>query len=59
MEYKITDIDWCVDEAEDLENLPKETSVTLEDERDIDLIADALSDKFGFLVNSYNYEKKD
>lgn len=59
MEYKITDIDWCVDEAESLENLPKETSVTLEDERDIDLIADALSDKFGFLVNSYNYEKKD
>lgn len=59
MEYKITDIDWRVDEAEDLENLPKETSVTLEDESDIDLIADALSDKFGFLVNSYNYEKKD
>ena len=23
---------------------------------DIDLIADALSDKFGFLVNSYNIE---
>ena len=59
MEYKITDIDWRVDEAESLENLPKETSVTLQDESDIDLIADALSDKFGFLVNSYNYEKKD
>lgn len=59
MEYKITNIDWCVDEAEDLENLPTETTITLEDESDIDLITDALSDKFGFLVNSYNIEDID
>lgn len=53
MIYKITDIDWCVDNEEDLDNLPTETTIEANDE---DCIADALSDEYGFLVNSFNID---
>lgn len=55
MRYYITDIDWCVDEAEDLETLPTNIWVKADDE---DGIADALSDEYGFLVNSFNVTYK-
>ena len=59
--FQVTNIDWCI-EAEDcdnnaqvaneiLESLPTECEVECEDE---DMIADALSDTYGYLVNSYN-----
>ena len=59
--YNVTNIDWCI-EPEDcdnntqvankiLESLPTECEVECEDE---DMIADALSDTYGYLVNSYN-----
>ena len=59
--FQVTNIDLCI-EAEDcdkntrvaneiLESLPTEGEVECEDE---DMIADTLSDTYGYLVNSYN-----
>lgn len=48
---KVTDIKWCVDNVEDLEYLPTETMIECETE---DEIADALSDEYGFLIESFN-----
>ena len=59
--FHVTNIGWCI-EPEDFDNnphiaveiiesLPKECEVECEDE---DMIADALSDTYGYLVNSYN-----
>ena len=59
--FQVTNIDWCI-EAEDCDNnaqvadeilstLPTECEVECEDE---DMIADTLSDTYGYLVNSYN-----
>ena len=59
--YNVTNIDWCI-ELEDCDNnaqvaneilatLPTECEVECEDE---DMIADTLSDIYGYLVNSYN-----
>lgn len=53
--FYVTDIDWELD-GEDVEavKLPKETVVDASDE---DGIADALSDKFGWLVNSFSVQR--
>ena len=59
--FQVTNIDWCI-EPEDCDNnaqvaneilatLPTECEVECEDE---DMIADTLSDTYGYLVNSYN-----
>ena len=59
--FNVTNIDWCI-EPEDCDNntqvaneilatLPTECEVECEDE---DMIADTLSDTYGYLVNSYN-----
>ena len=48
--YKVTDIKWCVDDPMDLETLPTEVTISAEDE---DMIADELSDTYGFLVESF------
>ena len=53
MKYKVNDIEWCVDDIEDLDYLPNETEIDAEDE---DSIADALSDKYCFLVNSFSLD---
>lgn len=49
--YDIFDIEWDVDDPEDLELLPTEVEVEVEDEYDI---ADALSDEYGFCVKSFS-----
>ena len=59
--FNVTNIDWCI-ELEDCDNnpqvadeilstLPTDCVVECEDE---DMIADTLSDTYGYLVNSYN-----
>ena len=58
--FNITNIDWCVAPEdcdnnpqvakEILESLPTECEVECEDE---EMIADTLSDTYGYLVNSY------
>ena len=59
--FQVTNIDWCIT-PEDCDNnpkvakkiresLPTECEVECEDE---DMIADTLSDIYGYLVNSYN-----
>ena len=53
MKYNVTEIKWCVDEVEDLETLPTSAEVYCESE---DEIADALSDYFGFLVESFSVD---
>lgn len=54
MKFYVTNIDWDIDDfdydEEDELNLPSETMVECEDE---DFIADALSDEYGFCVNSF------
>lgn len=54
MKFYVTNIDWDIDDFdyddEDELNLPSETMVECEDE---DFIADALSDEYGFCVNSF------
>lgn len=62
--YKVTEIEWCVEDDDLLEDgvtveeikstLPTKTTVVAEDESEI---ADILSDKYGFLVESYLVEK--
>ena len=59
--FQVTNIDWCIEPKdcdnnpqvanEILESLPTECEVECEDE---DMIADTLSDTYGYLVNSYN-----
>lgn len=66
MRYHITDIQWDVDFEEDLDNLPSECYIDIEenddtendyepDELDI-CIGDALSDEYGFTHNGFYYE---
>ena len=66
MRYHITDIQWDVDFEEDLDNLPSECYIDIEenddtendyepDELDIRL-GDALSDEYGFTHNGFYYE---
>lgn len=49
--YKVSNIDWDVDDVEDLNNLPTTCVIDAIDEDDI---ADALSDKYGFCVNGFS-----
>lgn len=51
--YNVFDIDWDVDDPCDIEDcgLPTEVVIEAEDE---DEIADALSDEYGFCVNSFS-----
>lgn len=49
--YNVFDIDWDVDDIEDADLLPTEVIIEAEDE---DEIADALSDEYGFCVNSFS-----
>lgn len=51
MNYFVSDIVWETDFAEDLNTLPTQTYIEAVDE---DFIADALSDEYGFLVESFN-----
>lgn len=53
--YKISNINWCVDNQEDLDALPVEAVVIAEDEGGI---MDALSDEYGFLVNGCSIDHK-
>ena len=50
--YHVTNIDWDVDFAEDLENLPTSCVIEAIDEDDV---ADALSDEYGFCVNGFSF----
>lgn len=47
--YKVTDIDWDAHNEDVMSMLPKNCEVFCDDE---DFIADALSDEWGFCVNS-------
>lgn len=49
--YKVSNIDWDVDNIEDLNYLPTICVIEAIDEDDI---ADALSDKYGFCVNGFS-----
>jgi hypothetical protein len=52
--YKVSNIEWCVDEeCKDEVTLPIQCSVFAESEDDI---ADVLSDEFGFLVESFTLD---
>ena len=55
--FQVTNIDWCI-EPEDCDNnaqVANEILATLPTEcEDEDMIADALSDTYDYLVNSYN-----
>lgn len=51
VKYRITGIDWDVDDEDDLAELPEEAVVVLEDGGDEDDAIDQLSDDYGFLVN--------
>lgn len=51
--YNVVDIDWDVDDEDDLADLPTEVIIEVEDEDDI---ADALSDEYGFCVNSFSID---
>lgn len=51
MKYFVSDIVWETDFVEDLNSLPTQTYIEAADE---DYIADALSDEYGFLVESFN-----
>ena len=54
--WKITDIEWDTD-GKDIEDLPTEVRMELDEDEDEDEIADTLSDLFGWCVNSYNAEQ--
>ena len=66
MRYHITDIQWDVDFEEDLDNLPSECYIDIEENDDtendyepdeLDIrIGDALSDEYGFTHNGFYYE---
>lgn len=51
--YRVSNIDWDVDFTEDLENLPTTCVIEAIDEDDI---ADALSDEYGYCVNSFSLD---
>lgn len=53
MIYNVTQIDWRVDEPTDLLYLPSEIQIEAENEG---YIADVLSDKYGFLVDSFSID---
>lgn len=53
MMFYVTDIIWAVDEEETLDSLPTDVWVSADEE---DGIADALSDEYGFLVESFNID---
>ena len=51
----VSNIDWDVDYAEELNDLPTTCVIDAIDEDDI---ADALSDKYGFCVNGFSITKE-
>lgn len=53
MKYQVNNIIWFCDNSEEAKSLP--TSVEVEIDNPFN-IADKLSDDYGFLVNSFNYE---
>lgn len=55
---KATDIEWDTD-GKKISDLPDTTIIEIEHEDDDDLedlVADTLSDKFGFCIFSFNYD---
>jgi len=58
MGIKIYDIDWETDGI-DIKELNLPTEVEIPNEVDEDEIADYLSDNYGFLVNSFDYNEED
>ena len=56
MRYIISNIDWEVDEADDLASLPK--TVCIADYIEEEDIADYLSDKYGFLLKGFRIKWK-
>ena len=69
--FYITDIDWDVDDEDDLRFLPDHDEVPVseilrgEDIEDLDdleldeMLSDYLSDEHGYLVNGFSYEIKE
>lgn len=62
--YILTNIVWDVDEKEDLENLPNEVEITLDDVDEFDTweeiserISDKLSDEYGFCHNGFLFDE--
>lgn len=54
MTFKVSNINWDTDSDQEVfESLPRVVEVSVDSE---DLIADALSDAYGFCVFSYHYE---
>lgn len=53
MKVYVYNIEWDVDELEDLNNLPEELYINVEDE---DNLVDTISDKYGFCVLSLQYD---
>lgn len=56
--YKVYDIHWATDGYDwEMLKLPQEVAITLNAEEDIEnCLTDKLSDIFGWLVNSLDYE---
>jgi hypothetical protein len=53
MTFKITNIDWDTDgNKEDFNSLPQEVEVSVDNAYNI---ADALSDAYGWCINSYEF----
>ena len=52
-----TNIQWCVDDPEDLKRLPDKADIPFD--IDEDDIADCLSDVYGFLVYGFDLEEED
>ena len=65
MKFRIFDIDWEVDDEEDLEHLPEEIILEVVDDYLDDPVVfeewfiNKISDLTGFLINSLNYEHYD
>lgn len=58
-DYKVTNIDWDVDDTEDLDNLPESIIVTVPEEicaveEEEEWISDYLSDTYGFCNNGFS-----
>jgi hypothetical protein len=54
--YRVTNIDYDTD-GEDVDGLPTELDVDLEDDADPSLeLADAISDKTGWCVNTFSFD---
>lgn len=64
---RVTEIDWCLDsddeedwDSDEIEDLPSEVIIYLDDEEDEDeieeVISDFLSEEYGFLVNCFSYD---